>query len=168
MCRKDFRFSARPMPHTTQPKSSTTKVKTSQFTPHGVVELWMEGSLMHYQATGPFNTELVDCLAIAQRDYLLATQPTGAWASVCTVVGNAMSSPEGVARYAEIMSAPKPANMIPVATAFVIAPGVEGGRIMAPLFTKVFANIGRPFKIFETMADAQIWAQAMIDEADAK
>jgi hypothetical protein len=156
------------MPHTTQPKSSTTKVKTSQFTPHGVVELWMEGSLMHYQATGPFNTELVDCLAIAQRDYLLATQPTGAWASVCTVVGNAMSSPEGVARYAEIMSAPKPANMIPVATAFVIAPGVEGGRIMAPLFTKVFADIGRPFKIFETMADAQTWAQAMIDEADAK
>ncbi len=154
------------MPPAADPKKrSTSQIKTSQFTPHGVVELWMEGRLMHYEATGPFNTELVDCLAIAQRDYLLTTRPQGAWASVCTVVGNAMSSPEGVARYAAIMAAPKPEHMIPVATAFVMAPDVEGARIMAPLFTKIYADIGRPFQIFETMAAAQIWANAMIDQA---
>lgn len=146
-------------------KRSTSQIKTSQFTPHGVVELWMEGSLMHYEATGPFNTELVDCLAIAQRDYLLATRPQGAWVSVCTVVGNAMSSPDGIARYATIMAAPKPDNMIPVATAFVIAPDVEGGSIMAPQFTKIYADIGRPFQIFETMAAAQVWADAMLEQA---
>jgi hypothetical protein len=147
------------------PKSSTAQVKTSQFTPHGVVDIWMDGRLMHYEATGPFNTELVDCLAIAQRDYLLATRPQGAWVSVCTVVGNAMSSPDGIARYAEIMAAPKPNNMIPVATAFVIGPDVEGGRIMAPQFTKIYADIGRTFQIFETMAAAQVWAAAMVEQA---
>ena len=149
------------------PKRSTREVKTSRFTPHGVVDIWMEGRLMHYEATGPFNTELVDCLAIAQRDYLLATRPQGAWVSMCTVVDNAMSSPDGVARYAEIMAASKPDNMIPVATAFVIAPEVEGGTIMAPLFTKIYADIGRPFQIFETMAAAQEWAAAMLSQADA-
>lgn len=143
-------------------KRSTSQVKTSQFTPHGVVDIWMEGRLMHYEATGPFNTELVDCLAIAQRDFLLATRPQGDWVSVCTVLGNAMSSPEGVARYATIMAAPKPDNMTPVATAFVIAPDVEGGGIMGPLFTKIYADIGRPFQIFETMATAQVWADAML------
>jgi len=153
------------MPTSRPPKRSTSQVKTSQFTPHGVVDLWMDGQLMHYEATGPFNTELVDCLAIAQRDYLLATRPQGAWVSVCTVVGNAMSSPDGIARYAEIMAAPKPDNMIPVATAFVIAPDVEGGRIMAPLFTKIYADIGRPFQIFESMAAAQVWAAAMLKQA---
>ena len=153
------------MPNDTLSKSSTTQIKTSQFTPHGVVDIWMEGPLMHYEATGPFNTELVDCLAIAQRDYLLATRPQGAWVSVCTVVGNAMSSPDGIARYAELMAAPKPDNMIPLATAFVIAPDVEGGRIMAPLFAKIYADIGRPFQIFETMASAQVWADAMLDKA---
>ena len=146
-------------------KRSTSQIKASQFTPHGVVDLWMEGRLMHYEATGPFNTELVDCLAIAQRDYLLATRPQGAWVSLCTLVGNAMSSPEGIARYAAIMAAPKPDNMIPVATAFVIAPDVEGGRIMAPQFAKIYADIGRPFEIFETMAAAQAWALAMIEQA---
>ena len=155
------------MPNDTLSKSSTAQIKTSQFTPHGVVDIWMEGRLMHYEATGPFNTELVDCLAIAQRDYLLATRPHGAWVSVCTVVGNAMSSPDGVARYAEIMAAPKPDNMIPVATAFVIAPEVEGGRIMAPLFTKIYADIKRPFRIFETMESAQAWAHAQIEQASA-
>ena len=123
---------------------------------------------MHYQATGPFNTELVDCLAIAQRDYLLATRPMGAWVSVCTVVGNAMSSPDGLARYTELMAAPKPDNMTPVATAFVIAPNVEGGNIMGPLFAKVYAEIGRPFQIFSTMKEAQSWAQTMIEQAGAK
>jgi hypothetical protein len=149
-------------------KSSTNRVKTAQFTPHGVVELWMEGRLMHYEATGPFNTELVDCLAIAQRDYLVATHPEGAWVSVCNVVNNAMSSPEGIARYAAIMAAPKPGFMTPVATAFVIAPDVEGGRIMAPRFTKIYADIGRPFQIFETMAQAQAWADVQLAQADAQ
>ncbi len=153
------------MPTPRLPKRSTSQIKTSPFTPHGVVDIWMEGRLMHYEATGPFNTELVDCLAIAQRDYLLATRPQGAWVSVCTVVGNAMSSPDGIARYAAIMAAPKPDNMIPVATAFVIAPDVEGGGIMAPQFRKIYADIGRPFQIFETMAAAQTWALAMIEQA---
>jgi hypothetical protein len=148
-------------------KSSTRQIKTSQFTPHGVVDIWMDGHLMHYEATGPFNTELVDCLAIAQRDYLLASRPQGHWASICTVVGNAMSSPEGIARYADIMAAPKPERMIPVATAFVIAADVEGRNIMAPRFAKIYADIGRPFQIFETMATAQTWAAAMIAQADA-
>lgn len=146
-------------------KRSTSQVKTSQFTPHGVVDIWMEDRLMHYEATGPFNTELVDCLAIAQRDFLLATRPQGDWVSVCTMVGNAMTSPDGIARYAQIMAAPKPDNMIPVATAFVIGPEVEGGRIMAPLYTQIYLDIGRPFQIFATMAAAQAWADAMIEQA---
>ena len=148
-------------------KSSTAHVKTRQFTPHGVVDMWMEGALLHYQATGPFNTELVDCLAIAQRDYLIATRPQGAWVSVCTVVGNAMTSPEGLARYAEIMAAPKPDNMVPVATAFVIGPEVQGGNLMGPLIARIYVEIGRPFHIFSTMEEAQSWAQTMIAQASA-
>jgi len=156
------------MSKATPRKSSTANVKARSFKPHGVVDIWMEGALLHYQATGPFNTELVDCLAIAQRDYLLATRPTGAWVSVCTVVGNAMTSPDGLARYAEIMAAPKPDNMVPIATAFVIAPAVQGGSIMGPLIGKIYAEIGRPFQIFSSMEDAQAWAHTMIAQAVAK
>jgi hypothetical protein len=156
------------MPSTTPPKSSTKLVKTAQFTPHGVVDIWMDDQLMHYEATGPFNVELVDCLAIAQRDYLLASRPEGAWVSVCTVLRSAMASPESIARYAAVMAAPKPDNMVPCATAFVIAPEVEGGAIMTPHFAKIYDDIGRPFAVFESLAAAQGWADSWLAHADEK
>nr|WP_305643386.1 hypothetical protein [Rhodoferax sp.] len=33
---------------------------------------------------------------------------------------------------------------------------------MAPHYAKIYADIGRPFQTFATMAEAQLWAQAMI------
>jgi len=153
--------------------STTAKLSTTQiagngpFTAHGIVEISMDGPLMHYQCRGPFNKELVDLMGIAQRDYLLATRPQGIWVSVCTMVESAMTSPEGLARYAEIMASPKPDNMVPIATAFVIAPEIEGGRLMAPLYAKIYADIGRPFALFETMTEALKWTQTMMDAASA-
>ncbi len=155
------------MSNTKPKKSSTTQVKTSQFTAHGMVDLWMDGQVMHYEATGPFNTELVNCLAVAQRDHLLTLSPQGAWVSMGTLRHSAMMSPEALARYAEIIAAPKPQNMNPIATAFVIGPDVEGGSIMAPLLAKVFTDIGRPVAIFATRAEAEAWALAQIARASA-
>jgi hypothetical protein len=150
------------------PKLSTAKMATNgRFSAHGIVEIWMDGPLMHYECRGPFNTELVDLLALAQRDFLVATRPSGNWVSVCTMLESAMTSPEGIARYAEVMSAPKPDNMVPIATAFVIAPEVEGSSIMAPLYAKIYADIGRPFGLFESLSQAQAWAQTMIGQARA-
>jgi hypothetical protein len=156
------------MPPTAPPKSSTKLVKTSQFTPHGVVDIWMDGQLMHYEATGPFNVELVDCLAVAQRDYLLASRPAGAWVSVCIVRHSAMASPESIARYAAIMADPKPDNMVPCATAFVIPPEVEGGAIMTPHLTKIYDRIGRPFAVFDNLAAAQVWADSWLSRCNGK
>jgi len=154
------------MPDTKTAKLSTTQIAgNGPFTVHGIVEISMDGPLMHYQGRGPFNKELVGLMGIAQRDYLLSIRPQGNWVSVCTMVESAMTSREGLARYAEIMASPKPDNMVPIATAFVIGPEIEGGRLMAPLYAKIYADIGRPFALFETMPEALKWAQAMIDAA---
>ncbi|WP_294770776.1 hypothetical protein [uncultured Rhodoferax sp.] len=153
------------MPNAQPPKKSTSQIRATKFTQHGVVDIWTEGAFVHYEASGPFNIELMDCLAIAQRDYLLANRPQGRWVSICTLLDNAMTSPDAMARFAEVMTAPKPYNMLPVATAFVIAPDVEGGVIMAPLFAKIYIGIGRPFQIFETMPAAKLWAESMLGQA---
>ncbi len=143
---------------------STRKVQTQQFQPHGQVEGWMEGDLLLYIANGPFNKELVDCLAITQSEFLQSMQPSGPWASICTILDSAIGGPDTLARYAQMMCAPKPAGLAPIATAFVMAPDVEGARLMAPHFAKIYADIPRHFQIFETMAQARAWAQAMIAE----
>jgi hypothetical protein len=38
---------------------------------------------------------------------------------------------------------------------------------MAPLYAKIYADIGRPFGLFESLSQAQAWAQTMIGQARA-
>ena len=143
-------------------KRSTADLQVSQFHAHGVVDIWQDGSLIHYRATGPFNAELIDLLAIAQRDFLLAAKPSGAWGRICTVVGSAMTSPDAIARYTALMAAPKPPHMVPAVTAFVVGPEVEGNRIMATHYRRIFQEIGRPFQIFETLEEATAWVSSYL------
>jgi hypothetical protein len=74
-----------------------------------------------------------------------------------------MSSPDGIQRYSELMHTKLPPELSAVATAFVIGPDVEGGAIMGPYFAKIYAEIGRPFKLFTTLGEAMQWAQSIVD-----
>ena len=141
---------------------STTLIGGTRFRPHGRVDMWMENDVLQYESTGPFNAEVFDCRAVTQRDFLQSLTITGPWASICTLRNSAMTTPDGIQRYTELMQSPKPAHLEPVATAFVVAPEIEGGRIMAPHFERVFRLIQRPFRICTTMAEAQEWVHTRI------
>lgn len=147
-----------------QSKTSTSQVGSLPFTPHGKVDIWQEGDLHLYEATGPFNKELVDGLAIAQAEFLRDVQPTGPWASICIVRNSALGTPDGLQRYGELIRQAPP-QFTAVATAYVIDNTVEGGQLMAPLFTRVFAEAKRPFQIFATLDEARRWAQGLVDQA---
>jgi len=141
---------------------STTTVTGTRFRAHGRVDMWMEDDVLHYEATGPFNEEVFDLLAVAQLGFLKTLALDAPWASICSLRHSAMSTPGGIQRYTEIMRSPKPPSFVPVATAFVVGPEIEGAKIMAPHFERVYKLINRPFQIFETMAQAQQWVHAMI------
>lgn len=142
--------------------TSTRLVPVKKFQPHGCIDIWMDGDLLYYEATGPFNTELVDALAVAQMEILNGMTEARPWASIGCVKQSLLMSPDALARYAEIMRAPKPQGRTPVATAFVIGPEVEGRDIIAPHFVTIYADIGRPMQIFQTLEEAKSWAQDMI------
>jgi hypothetical protein len=46
-------------------KVSTNEVAISGFAPHGVMELFLERDVLHYECTGPFNREAFDAMAVA-------------------------------------------------------------------------------------------------------
>lgn len=144
------------------PVGSTTQVAGARFRPHGRVDMWMEDDVLQYEATGPFNAEVVDCLAITQRDYLLSLVIDGPWASIGILRNSAMMTPDGIQRYSELMQSPKPAHLEPVATAFVVGPEIEGGKIMTPHFERIYRLIQRPFRIVNTMEEAQQWVRSMV------
>ena len=142
---------------------STTQVDATRFRPHGRVDMWMENGVLQYEATGPFNAEVFDCMAVAQMEFLLALPPIlGPWASICTLRNSAMCPREAIQRYTQLMQSLKPANLEPVATAFVMGPEVEGGKIMAPHFERVYTLIQRPFRICTTMEEAQAWVHSLM------
>lgn len=144
------------------PVGSTTQAPGTRFRPHGRVDMWMENDVLQYESTGPFNAEVFDCLAVTQRDFLLSLSIDGPWASICTLRNSAMTTPEGIQRYTELMQSPKPSHLEPVATAFVVGPEIEGGKIMSPHFERVFRLIQRPFRVCATMEEAQQWVHGMI------
>jgi len=129
--------------------------------------MWMENDVLQYEATGPFNEEVFDLLAVAQLGFLKTLTLDNPWASICTLRNSAMTTPGGIQRYTEIMQSPKPPSFVPVATAFVVGPEIEGAKIMAPHFERVYKLINRPFQIFETMAQAQQWVHAMIQASSS-
>lgn len=143
-------------------KSSTAHIIAPGFKAHGRVDLWMDNDVLHYEATGPFNAEVFDRLAVAQGNFLKSLTLSGPWASICTLQVSAMATPEAIERYTALMQKPKPEGLEPVATAFVIAPEIEGCKIMAPHFERVYQLIQRPFRIVSTMKQAQQWVHAKI------
>lgn len=146
-------------------QASTRSIVASGFAPHGHIDIWREGDLLIYEATGPFNVELVSALAVAQQEVMQSMNTTRPWASIGSLKKSALMSLDALARYADIMRAPKPEGWTPVATAFVIGPEVEGGNIMAPHFSKIYADIGRPMQVFQSLHEAMLWSNACIAHA---
>ncbi len=144
-------------------KVSTKEFAITGFAPHGVIEIFMEGDVLHYECTGPFNREAFDAMAVAQMAFLANLRHPGPWASIAVGRESVMSSPDGIQHYAELMHTKLPPDLTAVATAFVMGPDVEGGAIMGPYFAKIYAEIGRPFKVFTTLEEALQWAQGMVD-----
>lgn len=147
------------------PVLHTGQFRTTSFSPHGEIALWYEDRILHYDAMGPFNTELVDALALAQKEFLQHINPQGPWGSIAVFKNSAIMGPDTLARYEGMMSAPKPPGKTPVATAFVMGPDVDGHRLMRPLFERIYRHIGRPFIAVETLDEGRRWVLAQIESA---
>jgi hypothetical protein len=145
--------------------ASTSLIAGTRFKAHGRIDMRMQDNFLHYDATGPFNEEVFELLAVAQANFLNTLTLSGPWASIVTLCNSAMTTPGGVQRYTELMQSPKPADLLPVATAFVIAPEIEGGRLMTAHFARIYASINRPYRAFETLDPAQAWAESMVAAA---
>ena len=148
--------------------ASTSLIESTRFKAHGRIDIQMQDNFLHYDATGPFNEEVFELLAVAQSNFLSELTIAGPWASIVTLRNSAMSTPGGIQRYTELMQSPKPAELLPVATAFVIAPEIEGGRLMTAHFANIYASINRPFKTFETLNPARAWAESMVAAASRR
>ncbi len=138
---------------------SSEEFAKGPFKPHGRVHMWLEGATVYGVAQGPFNQEFVAATALARNELLKVSPPPEKHAHLLQVQVSMMASPEMLtvfAQFAAHMKSP------PVVTAWVVAPDVEGRDFLLPMFERIFRTVGRNFRAFETLAEAEAWVRPFI------
>ncbi len=144
---------------------STNAVRASRYAPHGEFKLHVEGDIVFYDATGPFNLEALQALATV-RSAILAD-----WAVERPVAGivhwhhSVMMSPEAFATYREGIARYHENAKLPVAIAWVASADVEGIYLMHEKFEKLFAERKTNFRLFDSLAPARAWVDGHLAAA---
>ena len=129
------------------------------FKPHGRVQMWVEGPAVYMLAQGPFNHEFVRALAMAREELFRSSPPPSPHVSLVQIKGSIMASPEMLAVYAEMVAQLK---RLPVAIGWVVAPEVEGRDFILPMFERIHTRLGRNFKSFESLPEAEAWVRSQL------
>lgn len=146
-------------------KRNIAAFSTSPFRPHGRIELWADGSVLRFVTEGPFNREALDAVRLAMLD-LFATMPAGQrFVILLEVRVSWLCSPDVLQAFGDFLRGMTAAGRAPLAVAFVVAPEVEGRSVMLPLISRVYADNGRDFAVFETEAAAEQWLRERLHAA---
>ncbi|MBK9235398.1 MAG: hypothetical protein IPO19_04735 [Rhodoferax sp.] len=149
-------------PTQADPRHRTDEFAQGAFQPHGLVEVWLDGRILRYDAVGPFNRELVRAIAKAQHDIMVAAKARGPCVEIVTIRESALVTSDGLAELAAILHDVNHQGLAPLAVAYVMAPEVEGASIMAPVFRSRYQSQGRVFELFDRLEDAQTWALGLL------
>lgn len=155
------------MPTDPSQKRNIAAFATRGFRPHGEIEFWAEGSVIRIVAEGPFNREAVQAVGLAMRDLFTAMPAGQRFGDILEFRSSLLASPDALAAFAEFLQAMSASKTAPVAVAYVVSPEVEGRSLMLPIFTKLYAEHGREFSAFESMAEAEVWLRERLLPADA-
>ena len=138
------------------------------FAPHGEIELWREGSVIHLEAAGPFNAEAMQAFGLAMTQLLAELPPQGLFIDILELRHSMLASPEAIAVLEGFMQRMSEAGKAPCAVAYVAAPEVEGREFMMPLCATLYERLGRRFASFHTRAEADAWARQTLRALQAK
>ncbi len=119
-------------------KNSTDHYQHGQFRAHGRVEMHLKGNIIYVDAHGPFNLELINALV-------------------------ALASLEVLEAHKQLLVMLKGAGLAHKATANVIPENLEGAEFTAPIAAQNYAEIGWPFRIFQSMEDAENWIHSLAE-----
>lgn len=132
----------------------------TRFPAHGSFTLRIDGQLLLVDLLGPWNAELV---ARYQQELDAAARQLaagGRWAVVVQVYSSALFTPEAM-RSMQRKAEAQAAALQRAATAFVIAPEVEGSGVIEPALRKVYAP-SQAFAVFADVPPALAWAHAQL------
>jgi hypothetical protein len=154
------------MPISPDQPFSTDGLGSPLFRPHGRADWRIDGAVLRTDVVGPFNRELAEAIGPILHQAYTLLRAQGPCAEIVTVRGSALAGPEALAALSGEMRKFVQDGLAPVATAFVMAPEVEGSHVMPALLVQSFAAAGWPAcQVFATAAEAEAWVQGLLAAA---
>lgn len=136
---------------------STDQYDREQFKAHGRVDMCLKGSTIHVEAQGPFNEELMTALASLEAQFLASVAAQGPFAEIVVFHKSVLASPEVMVAHAQLLVMLKTAGFAHKASAYVIPDELDGAMFTGPIAIKNYAAVEWPFRICQTLEDAQAW-----------
>jgi hypothetical protein len=134
------------------------------FPRHGEFRIQVDGRIVRSELVGPWNIETARDY-IRQLDMVVEHELTGQrWASLVVCLQSILFPLDMIAPLRASIQA-RVAKTNQAAVAMVVAPEVEGYRVLHPTIRRIYDGL-IPFEIFDTLEDAQAWlARMLVDES---
>lgn len=127
----------------------------SRFAPHGKIEVWPEGAVIHYDISGPFNQEGIKAFGRTMVALLKNWQPEGPFASLSIWRGSMLISADALAAYDHLLKVSRAHFPKELVNVWFVPDEVEGRGIMLPKWQALYATNGYPLEIFDTESAAR-------------
>ena len=129
-----------------------------RFRPSAHLDITREGHILRLEAMGPFHKALVIYLFLMGRDLLVdAVSRNIPYAVVVNFHKSLMMTPDSIKQLVELLEdSDRRGGPPPVATAYVVAPEIEGAALMLPILADVYRKT-RAFEAFSSKDDAELW-----------
>ncbi len=127
---------------------SIVEFSNSKFPIHGTVIAKIEGKILTYDITGPFNEELMQSLLEYQTEIFNDWRPEGKFGILSTVKGSILLSPHAFDLWVETVrhNATSHQNCYHV---WAISLNVEGRQLIVPKMLDVYRKLGLVVDFFE-------------------
>lgn len=136
-----------------------------RFMAHGELQVWHHGRLLCYEASGPFNVEMVGVMSRAVGRLLQGWQPTAPYVCVTWWHGSLMASPEVLEVYHDLLRLGRQVMPAELACLWQVGPEIEDAAIMKPLWKQVHDHCGYRLEYCDTDADMLRRAHSLLREA---
>lgn len=142
---------------------NTEQADQGTLKPHGSVRVEVQGNIIRYLVRGPFNEELNQLFDEIQNTLVSPmVAPKEPWGDLTIFQESAMETPGSLEIYAKTIQAQVDQGLAPIATAFVLAPDIEGANLMGRLYANVYAKAGLKFRVFQNESEAETWLRGQL------
>ena len=133
-----------------------------RFAAHGRIEVHPYGRVVYFDATGPFNAEIVESMREVYTPVMAAMAEAGPFGHISTFHESMLATPDALTALARLLDEWRQSGLLPAVNAYVASKDVEGRNFVLPHYAAAFGPQA-VFKAFEDLNAAEQWVASHLE-----